>query len=118
LARLTIDQSSFDSSKNLLQTSYENNLFLGYGDINDKFCFIVIPGFRNENIPGYKIIQSNESDIFIAVEQIKNSECVKKINNTVLEKFSIEEYLKKFEKSTITNKSKQKVKQKVLSFLF
>jgi len=104
----------FISSKNLLQTNYEKNLFLGYGDINDKFCFIVIPGFRSENIPSYKIIQSNEDDIFISIEQIKNSECVTKINNTILEKFSIEEYLKKIQKNTITNKSKQKIKQKII----
>jgi signal recognition particle subunit SEC65 len=104
----------FISSKNLLQTNFEKNLFLGYGNINDNFCFIVIPGFRSENIPSYKIIQSNENDIFISIEQIKNSECVTKINNTILEKFSIEEYLKKIQKNTITNKSKQKIKQKII----
>jgi hypothetical protein len=103
----------FISSKNLLQTNYEKNIFLGYGDTGDKFCFCVIPGFSAENIPSYKIIQSNEDEIFISVDQIKNNECVDKINNTILGKKSIEEYLKKFEKNTV-NKKKQIIKQKII----
>ena len=62
----------FISSKYLLQTNYEKNIFLGYGHANDHFCFIVIPGFRVENIPSYKTIQTNEDELFISIEQIKN----------------------------------------------
>ena len=101
----------FISSKYLLQSNYEKNIFLGYGDINDKFCFIVIPGFRSENIPNYKIIQSNENDIFISIQQIKNNECINKINNAINKKISIEEYLKLFEKSII---NKQKTPNKLI----
>jgi len=103
----------FISSKYLLQTNYEKNIFLGYGDANDFFCFIVIPGFRVENIPSYKTIQTNENELFISIEQIKNSSCVSKINNAIIEKISIEDYFKKFEKS-VTSVKKQTIKQKII----
>ena len=95
----------------MLQTNYEKNIFLGYGDISDKFCFIVIPGFRAENIPSYKIIQSNENESFISMEQIENSDCANKIRNAINNKISIEDYLKGFEKNVV---NKQKTPNKII----
>jgi hypothetical protein len=91
-------------------------LFFGVFDVfflNVFFCFIVIPGFRLENIPSYKTIQTNENEVFISIEQIKNSSCVSKINNAIIEKISIEDYFKKFEKS-VTSVKKQTIKQKII----
>ena len=101
----------FISPRYLLQTNYEKNIFLGYGDISDKFCFIVIPGFRAENIPSYKIIQSNNSETFISIEQIENSDCANKIRNAINNKISIEDYLKVFEKNVV---NKQKTPNKII----
>ena len=52
--------------------SYEKHQFIGYGDDNDKFAFIVVPGLRNENVPGYKLIQSDKGDIFILYYNVVN----------------------------------------------
>ena len=101
----------FISPRYLLQTKYEKNIFLGYGDVSDNFCFIVIPGFRAENVPSYKIIQSNNNESFISIEQIENSDCANKIRNAINNKISIEDYLKEFEKNVV---NKQKTPNKII----
>jgi hypothetical protein len=52
----------FVCQKYILQTKYEKHQFLAYGDKKDKFAFIVVPGLRPENVPGYKLIQYKESE--------------------------------------------------------
>ena len=93
----------FISQKYILQTKYEKQEYLGYGNENDKFAFIIIPSFITENIPGYKLIQSNDGDVFISLDKIEN-DCVEKIRETFKNKISIEEYLEKFTKPLIKNK--------------
>ena len=50
----------FISQKTILQTKHEKFIFLGYGTREDDFAFIVLPAFRSENIPGYKLILSDK----------------------------------------------------------
>ena len=51
-----------------LQTNFEKHAFVGYGDENDDFAFVMIPGFRPENVPNYKLIKSDKGDIFISIK--------------------------------------------------
>jgi hypothetical protein len=88
----------FISQKFILQTKngqYEKHEFVAYGDENDKFVFVIIPGLRPENVPNFKMIKSNDGDIFISLDKL-NDECVEKIQNAISNKVSIEEYLEKY----------------------
>jgi hypothetical protein len=103
----------FICQKYLLQTKYEKHQFLGYGDRNDKFAFIVVPGLRPENVPGYKLIQSNKEDVFISLDEL-NEECLEKVRESIDDKVSIEEYLDKFTKPLTTNYEKKKPERLVI----
>ena len=79
----------------ILQTKYEKHEFVGYGTESDKFAFILIPGYRAENIPNLKLIESNDGDIFISLNKL-NDECVEKIQTEINNKESLDEYIEKF----------------------
>ena len=97
----------FICQKYLLQTKYEKHQFIGYGNDKDKFAFIVVPGLRPENVPGYKLIQSDKGDVFISLDKL-NEECLEKVKDSIDDKVSIEEYLDKFTKPLTTNYEKKK----------
>jgi hypothetical protein len=97
----------FICQKYILQTKYEKKQFVGYGNKDDKFAFIVIPGFRPENVPGYKLIQSNEGEVFISLDKL-NKDCLEIINNSLNDKISIENYLENFTKPLTTNYKQKK----------
>jgi hypothetical protein len=97
----------FISQKWILQTKYEKHLFVAYGDKNDKFAFIVIPGFRPENIPNLKLIQSDKNEIFISLDKLKE-DCVEKIKEDIDEQITIENYLENFTKPIKTQYEKKK----------
>jgi hypothetical protein len=97
----------FMCQKWILQTKYEKHEFIGYGDIDDKFAFIVIPGFRPENVPNYKLIKSSTGDVFIPLDKLNDS-CVERIRRDVRGKVNIEEYLKTFTKPHTTVYEKKK----------
>jgi hypothetical protein len=85
----------FICQKFILQTKYQNHEFVGYGDFNDEFAFVILPGFRAENIPNFKIIQSDKGDVFISLNVIIE-ECLINIQNAIRNKISIQEYLDEF----------------------
>jgi len=87
----------FISTKNLLQSNYEKNIFLGYGNENDKFCFIVVPALGPEKVPSYKVVSSDKNDIFISLQEIKET-CEDEIKNAFDNEITIEDYLKQFVK--------------------
>ena len=97
----------FICQKFILQTKYTKHEFVGYGNDEDKFVFIVVPGFRPENIPNYKLIQSNGGDIFISLNKL-NENCVDRIQKAIHDKISIEEYLENFVKPNTTTYKKKK----------
>ena len=97
----------FICQKWILQTKYEKHEFIGYGNEDDKFAFIVIPGFRPENVPGYKLIQSGDNDIFISLDKLDN-DCHDTIKEAIKVKVSIEDYLENFTKPITTNYEKKK----------
>ena len=91
----------FISQKWILQTKFEKHEFVGYGDIGDKFTFIVIPAFRPEIVPGYKLIQTNTGDTEISLDKL-NDDCVERIRTAINTKVSVAAYLKSFKKPTTT----------------
>ena len=97
----------FICQKFILQSKYQNHEFVGYGNLEDKFAFIIIPGFRPENIPNFKIIKSNKGDIFISLKEI-SEECIDNIQNSIRNKITIEEYLDGFVMPTKTVYEKKK----------
>ena len=97
----------FISQKYILQTGYKNHEFVGYGDKDDKFAFIVLPGFRPENVPNFKIIKSDKGDIFISLDKL-NEECSKNIEDSLKNKITIEKYLEDFKMPTKTIYEKKK----------
>ena len=97
----------FICQKWILQTKYEKHEFVGYGNEEDKFAFIVIPGFRPENVPGYKLILSDKNEVFISLNKL-DDECVERIRHDISHKVSIEDYLEKFTKPITTEYEKKK----------
>ena len=97
----------FICQKFILQTKYEKHEFVGYGDENDNFAFILIPAYRAENIPNFKLIESNDKDVFISLNKL-NDECVEKIKEETKNKISIEEYIENFKKPIATKYEKKK----------
>jgi hypothetical protein len=85
---------------NLLETNDTSNLFLGYGFEGDSFAFIIIPGLRAENIPGFKFILTNNEELFIPIESIRNNECRDKIEQTIQTAKTIDEMLESFMKKS------------------
>ena len=85
----------FLSQKFILQTKYKKHEFVGYGNREDKFAFIIIPGFRPENVPNFIIIKSDKGDVFIPLANL-NEDCLKNIEDAIENKITIEEYLRNF----------------------
>jgi hypothetical protein len=103
----------FISQKTILQTKYEKHEFLGYGSRDDDFAFIVVPGFRPENIPSYKLILSNEGDAFISLNKLNNV-CLERIYSAIENPVTINEYLQIFEKPKATVYIKKKPSKPIL----
>jgi hypothetical protein len=103
----------FISQTYILQTKYEKQEFIAYGNERDSFAFVVIPGLRPENIPGYKLIQSNIGEVFISLDKL-NDNCVERIKDAVTDSISVENYLKNFTKPTKTKYEKKKPKRLIV----
>ena len=103
----------FISQKTILQTKYEKHEFLGYGTRDDDFAFIVVPGFRPENVPSYKLILNNEGNAFISLNKL-NSDCVERLYETIENPINISEYLQNFVKPKTTSYIKKKPNKPIL----
>jgi hypothetical protein len=103
----------FISQKTILQAKHEKHEFFAYGSREDDFAFMVIPGLRPENVPGYKIISSDKGDIFISLESLKES-CVERIYRAIDESISIETYLQEFTRPKKTIYTKKKPAKPIL----
>ena len=69
--------------------------------MGDKFTFIVIPAFRPEIVPGYKLIQTNTGDTEISLDKLTEN-CVERIRTAVNTKVSVAAYLKSFKRPPTT----------------
>jgi hypothetical protein len=92
----------FISQKYLLQTRHTQHSFCGYGNKNDSFVFLIVPGFRPDNIPNFKYVVTDTSDVFIPLDKIKNEEGTKEINRAIESIVTVKEYLDTFVKQTTT----------------
>jgi hypothetical protein len=96
----------FICQKCILQTNYEKKEFVGYGDKDDTFAFIIIPSFRHENIPNFKIVKSHEDSYFISLKDL-NDTCTERIDQAINNKVSIENYIEHFKIVKKTNYQKK-----------
>ena len=99
--------AAFISTTNILQTNYENNIFLTRPNKDkdmDKIIFIIIPGLKHEKIPNYKVVVNTEKDMQIGISQLKQ-ECILKIREAEKSAKSIESFINQFQKP----KQKKKV---------
>ena len=90
-----------------MQSNHTKTEFVAYGSRDDDFVFIVIPGLRPENIPGYKIIVSDIGDIFISLNSI-NQPYVDRIHSAIENQNTITNYLQEFVKPKKTKYIKKK----------
>ena len=97
----------FICQKWILQTDFNNHEFLGYGDEDDNFAFIIIPGFRPENVPGYKLVETDREHIFFSIDKL-NDEGQAIVKGAIKNKISIEKYLDEFTIPKKTNYPKKK----------
>ena len=97
----------FICQKFILQTNYEKHAFVGYGNRNDDFAFILIPGFRPETVPVFRLVQTEKGDAFVSLNKLENS-CVDKIYEAFDNKISVGEYLEGLKKITKTTYKKKK----------
>jgi len=102
--------TAFISTKFLMHANYDNRCHIAYGNKRDDFCFIIVPGLRPENVPSYKIIESEKGDIFIPLTDISDDTCSQSIEKAFDEKMDIENYLKTFKKPTLTQYKKKQPK--------
>ena len=61
--------------------------------------FIIIPILKAESEPGFKIIEDDEQSIFISLNKLLVTENTENINNSILNKITIESYLDSFTKN-------------------
>ena len=89
------------SKKNNKEHQYHE--FVCYGNENDKFVFLYIPGLRDEIVPMYRLIQSHTKDVFISLNNLNNEECVNRIVKAIERKITIEQYLDEYTIQSTTN---------------
>jgi hypothetical protein len=97
----------FVCQKFILQTKYQKHLFVGYGNNDDKFAFVILPGFRSENIPSFRIVKTDKGDVFISLNEL-NEQCIRDVEESIKNKISIEDYLEHFTMPTKTIYPKKK----------
>jgi hypothetical protein len=95
----------FISGKYIFETGFAEKQFLAYGNREDAFCFIIIPGIKAEDIPGFKVIQSPENKSFFKISEIKNNET---LINAINNKVDVKNYIEMFSKVSVAASLKKK----------
>jgi hypothetical protein len=118
----------FISQVKLFLTKDQKNQFVGYTNIdanidanidpnidanidpetNNKYAFIVVPGRRPDIIPSFKYIQSNEGDIFIDLDILKE-DCVIKLQDDIRTRISVKDFLQNYTKKTSKKYERKKL---------
>jgi hypothetical protein len=88
-----------------MQTNYKEFAFIGYGERDDKFAFIVVPGLDPEKIPGYKLVVNDKNETFISLDKLEDPSMIDKAFET---RMSIKEYLIQFTKKALALNVKKK----------
>jgi len=101
----------FISAKYLFETNFSKHEFVAYGDRDDNFAFIVVPGLRAEEIPSFKVIQSEANKYFFSLSDIKNNE---DLIVALTDKKSVQNYIESFTKTSTYVYQKKKPKPVLL----
>jgi hypothetical protein len=88
----------FISTTKLLETNNKSHFFIGYGKENDDFAFVVVPGISAENIPAFKLIETNTNDVFISLDKLTDCEHKSEIIEVLASEniIIIDEFLREF----------------------
>ena len=107
--------SIFVSTKPLMETNYEDSVSVIYGDKTSQFVFIMCPGFRAENVPKYKLIQTPKNEITFSITIMRTDGCIESLDKAVEETMVIEDYISNYVKPKTTKYvSKNPKKKQVL----
>ena len=101
----------FISTTLLLETNKTKSFFIGYGDQNDEFAFVVVPGIGVEKVPAFKLIETNKNEAFISLDKLLDCENKNEINEAFRNKIIIEDFLSVFDPSILKEK---KIKKKLI----
>jgi hypothetical protein len=94
----------FISTTKLLETNNKEHFFIGYGNENDDFAFIVVPGISPENVPAFKLIEADNNDVFISLDKLLECEYKIKINEAFINKIVIDVFLREFNPKNLEKK--------------
>jgi hypothetical protein len=89
-------------------TEGKQRSFVAYGKKGDDFAFINIPGLRPQNIPIYKVIESDKLDVFISFDDVKDGICLEQLNYSIDNITTIEEFLSNFKRPSFPVKNVNK----------
>jgi hypothetical protein len=103
--------SIFISSKQILQSSNEEKVFVAYGDKEDNFCFIVTPLVKIDTAPKYKLIQNAEDSVVFPLNVVQDS-CIDSITNAFDSKITVEDFIQSFIRENVAKKRKPTAKKR------
>jgi hypothetical protein len=101
------------ASKPIIITNRLKNFVVLYGSPEDDFVFIYSPALRQENIPKYSIIVSQDDKIEHFLDIIKNFDVRREIVDSIANNFTLEKMFQTFTKKT-TVKAKSKLTGKIV----
>jgi len=101
------------ASKSIIITNRLKNFVILCGSVQDEFVFIYSPALRQENIPKYSIIVSQDNKIKHSLDVIKNAETTRGIVHSIANNFTLEKLFQTFTKKT-TVKAKPKLTGKII----
>ena len=104
--------SIFVSTKPLMETNYEESVSVIYGDKTSQFVFIMCPGFRAENVPKYKLIQTPKNEITFSITIMQTDGCIASLDKAVEETMVIEDYISNYVKPKTTKYVSKNPKKK------
>jgi hypothetical protein len=94
----------FISTTKLLETNNKEHFFIGYGNENDDFAFVVVPGVSPENVPSFKLIEADNNDVFISLNKLLKCEYKIKIEEAFKNKIVVEVFLREFNPKNLEKK--------------
>jgi hypothetical protein len=97
----------FISTTKLLETYNKANFFIGYGQENDDFAFIVVPGISSDIAPEFKLIETDNNDVFISLNKLLACENKNQISDAFKNKIVFDEFLRDFNPKKLEKKKKK-----------
>jgi hypothetical protein len=102
------------SSKNLPESRFNYHEFVCYTKDNvKKYAFIVTPAMyrrSRDKIPEYKLIMDDKLDVKIDLDHLTESTCLENIEQSIINYYTIEDYIDFIFEKDITTKYKPKKK--------